>query len=83
MTIQGMFNLLRDYRDAADKVNNHADTTLTPELKELIIEEKHIAEKVACYLPMFTPMRCKHCVNADKCNFRREIGVCNEYNVKL
>lgn len=82
MTIQEMFNLLRDYRDAADKVNNRADATLTPELRELIIEEKHIAEKVACYLPMFTPMSCRHCIHYRNCNRSRPFNVCDEYDVE-
>jgi hypothetical protein len=81
MTIQEMFDLLRDYRDAVDKVNNHNDETLTPELKKAITEEYHLAQKVAYYLPMFTPMSCKHCKNHKACNREREKGVCEEYEV--
>ena len=81
MTIQEMFDLLRDYRDAVDKVNNHADTTLTPELRKTIMEEYHLAQKVAHYLPRFTPMKCEHCKHAG-CNRKRASGVCSEYEVE-
>lgn len=82
MTIQEMFNLLRDYRDAVDRVNNHNDETLTPELRACITEEYHLALKVADYLPRFTPMDCKHCKHTG-CNRKRERGVCSEYEVEL
>ena len=61
MTIQQMFDLLREYRDSADRVNNHPDTTLTPDLRACITEEYHLSLKVTEYLPKFTPMHCRHC----------------------
>ena len=86
MTIQEMFDLLRDYRDAVDKVNNHADTTLTPMMKKMIMEEYHLAQEVAHYLPRFTPMHCKHCrYNSTDCiRNNRQVGLdyCGFYEVE-
>ena len=85
MTIQEMFDLLREYRDAADRVNNHSDTTLTPDLRACITEEYHLALEVAEYLPRFTPMHCKHCrFNTKECvSKNRPLGVdfCSLYEV--
>lgn len=81
MTIQEMFDLLREYRDAVSKVNNHQDQVLTPELRKAITDELLLAQKVTNYLPKFTPMRCCYCMHSG-CNRKRQNGVCNEYEVK-
>ena len=82
MTIQGMFDLI----SKVNNLNRFIDKVLSSDkdkCSQLLKERSEDSMKIQKYLPYFTPMRCKHCVNADKCNFRREIGVCNEYNVKL
>lgn len=83
MTIQEMFDLLRDYRDSVSAVNNIPVAEL-PHLgdgtMDALRREYHLALEVFNYLPKFTPMRCKHCIH-QSCNRKREKGVCTEYEV--
>lgn len=53
MTIQEMFNLLRDYRDAVCKEHNAAIMG-AKDLVQTMIHTQHIANEVFLYLPQFT-----------------------------
>ena len=81
MTIQEMFNLLRDYRDAVCKEHNAAIMG-AKDLVNTMIHTQHIANEVFLYLPQFTPMSCKLCKHTG-CNRKRDRGVCGEYEVEL
>ena len=83
MTIQEMFDLLRDYRDSVSAVNNIRVAELShldDETMDALRREYHLALDVFSYLPKFTPMRCKHCIHQN-CNRKRDKGVCAEYEV--
>lgn len=85
MTIQEMFDLLRDYRDAVTKVNNLASLyPVTEEVKATIKKEYDLAKKVAEYLPRFTPMKCEHCFHYGACTQLEKItnkDFCVHYEV--
>jgi hypothetical protein len=82
MTIQEMFNLLRDYKDDTDRVNLMCMSYVDEEEKICaMISQQRKANKVAVYLPFFTPMECKDCIHT-YCNRKRSRGVCEEYEVE-
>lgn len=86
MTIQEMFDLLREYRDAVDKVNNLNGESLTLELINAKTEKSLLALRVIYYLPKFTPMHCKKCryysVDCVKANRPFGIDYCGLYDVE-
>lgn len=91
MTIQEMFNLLQEYRNAVSAVNNlpakMAFDNLAKAQKELLREEYRLALEAHNYLPYFTPMHCKHCRFSDTCmkEVNKQFGVdfCALYEIQL
>lgn len=80
MKIQEMFNLMREYFMAVNRltdVNEHGEN-----LFDAMGDEARLSGRVAEFLPKFTPMYCGHCVHADGCSRFRRNGVCEEYEVK-
>jgi hypothetical protein len=80
MTIQEMFDLLRGYRDAVYEARVAPRGTCQRQVKERRMTNIEI--QASSYLPMFTPMDCKHCKHTN-CNRKRGRGVCSEYEVEL
>lgn len=82
MTIQEMFNLLRDYKYDTDRVDLICMADVDREEKiGAMISQQLKANAVAVYLPFFTPMECKYCIHT-YCNRKRSRGVCEEYEVE-
>ena len=80
--IQGMFNLERLIAEAYAELGRIA--SLPDDV--FSIQDAHLArlrEDHKRLLDKFTPMQCKYCFLKEKCNFIRDIGVCNEYKVKV
>lgn len=85
--IQGMFNLEKLIAEAYaelgriaslpdDAFNDDVFSIQDAHLARLCEDHKRLLEK-------FTPMQCEYCFLKEKCNFIRDIGVCNEYKVKV
>lgn len=87
INIQGMFNLEKQITDQYIRLNEIAslpDDKFNDDV--FSIEDAHFARLIEYekqLLPLFTPMLCKNCTKNDTCNFVRNIGVCNEYEVEI
>ncbi len=79
MTIQEMFNLTSTFLDALTQTEGACLRDVTPQVENLITLQDSM-NRLFCYLPMFSPMDCKHCKHTG-CNRKRERGVCDEYEV--
>lgn len=85
MTIQEMFNLLRDYRNTVNVVHDiplHEMTAPSEDAEKAFLNGYAMEKKVAEYLPRFTPMSCRHCIHYRNCNRSRPFNVCDEYDVE-
>lgn len=79
MTIQEMFNLTNTFLDASNRTDGALLRGVAPHIENIITLQDSM-NRLCCYLPMFTPMDCKHCKHTT-CNRKRERGVCSEYEV--
>lgn len=85
--IQGMFNLQKLIFEAYEELERIAslpDDKFSDDV--FSIQDAHLARLCDDHkrlLEKFTPMQCKYCFLKDNCNFIRDIGVCNEYTVKV
>lgn len=81
MTIQEMFDLTSTFLDRLSKFEGESLQGVAHDINTTISLQDSIT-RLYCYLPMFTPMDCKHCKHTN-CNRKRGRGVCSEYEVEL
>ena len=85
--IQGMFNLEQKIAEEYKKLSEIMKSFPDEEFNDAFSAQDDIVyglcEDHKRLLERFTPMQCKYCSLKDKCNFTRDVGVCNEYAVKV
>ena len=84
MTVQEMFKLLHEYRDAVYEARIAPRGTCQRQNKERRMT--HLEIEVSTYLPKFTPMHCRHCryYTRECVSKNRPLGVdfCSFYEVE-